>query len=89
MIFKFQKNKYLFAVIFGVIAFLTGLMFIILFIVKAIVERIGEADQSLLFWYLPLLLIGIAGVKLGAGFFIWGFINLRRKEKTFGKGINS
>jgi uncharacterized membrane protein len=89
MIFKFQKNKYLFAVIFGVIAFLTGLMFIILFIVKAIVERIGEADQSLLFWYLPVLIIGIIAAIPGAGFFIWGFINLRRKEKTFWKGINS
>ena len=89
MIFKFQKNKYLCAMIFGVIAFITGLMFIILFIVKAIVERIGEADQSLLFWYLPVLIIGIIVAIPGAGFFIWGFKNLRRKEETFGKGINS
>jgi len=25
----------------------------------AVLERLGEADQSLLFWYLPLLLFGI------------------------------
>ena len=83
MFFKSQKTKYITAVIFGIIAFIAGLFLILIYIAKALVDRIGQPDQSLLFWYLPFLFIGIAGIKLGLGFFIWGIISLRRKEELF------
>ncbi len=86
MIFKSQKNKYLSAIIFGVIAFLTGLMFIILFIINAIVERIGEADQSLLFWYLPVLIIGIVASNTRCRVFYMGIYKSAKKRKNFREG---
>jgi uncharacterized membrane protein len=43
-----------------------GVTLIIMYINSAVIERLGEGDQSLLFWYLPLMLIGIICVKAGA-----------------------
>ena len=48
--------------------FIVGITLIIMYVNSAIVERLGEGDQSLLFWYLPLMLFGIictiAGMNL-------------------------
>lgn len=56
-------------IIAGIMLFLLGAGFIGLYVLEAVIMRLGEADQSLLFWYLPILFIGIAalgyGVKLG------------------------
>lgn len=79
MLFRSDKTKYTFALIFGIISLLIGLVFTISYIVEAVVERWGEPDQSLIFWYLPILFIGIIFLKLGLGFSIWGFISLRKK----------
>lgn len=47
----------------------------------AVIERIGEPDQSLLFWYLPILFTGLGAGALGLGAGAWGFI-LRRKQRA-------
>lgn len=59
--------------IFGAgIAFL-GIIFVVMYIMEGIIKRIGEPDQSLLFWYLPVLFIGVICVILGLSLFMWGF----------------
>ncbi len=82
MLFKSDKTNYKLALIFGTLSSMVGILLTISYILNAIIDRIDEPDQSLLFWYLPILLIGLAALKLGLGFGIWGFINLRRKAKT-------
>ncbi len=82
MLFKSDKLKYSLAVIFGIVSVLIGLFLTIGYILKAVIERIGEPDQSLIFWYLPMLFIGLIFLKLGLGFGIWGFMSLR-KMKSF------
>jgi hypothetical protein len=37
---------------------LLGVVFIGMYIWEAVVSRIGDYDQSLIFWYLPILFIG-------------------------------
>ena len=51
--------------ILGIPISLVGLIFIYMYINSAIIERWGEGDQSLLFWYVPILFIGI--IVTGAG----------------------
>jgi len=47
-----------FGMVLGVLATLLGLFLVVVYIAEAVVARWGEADQSLLFWYLPLLFAG-------------------------------
>ncbi len=81
MLFKSDTTKYKLALTFGIVSALIGLLFTITYIIKAVIERMGEPDQSLIFWYMPLLLIGFGALKLGLGFGIWGFIKIREKGK--------
>jgi hypothetical protein len=37
-----------------------GMTFILMYVWEAVISRIGEPDQSLLFWYLPIMFLGIA-----------------------------
>lgn len=80
MRFKSFTIKYRLALLLGIASGLTGLLLIAAYVIKAVLERAGEPDQSLLFWYFPLVLLGVAALKLGAAFSIWGFINLRKKR---------
>jgi hypothetical protein len=81
MQFKSLRTKYRLALLFGIASGLTGLLLIALYVMKAIIERAGDPDQSLLFWYLPMVLLGFAALKLGAAFSIWGIVNLRRRKE--------
>ena len=36
-----------------------GVIFVLMYVWEAIVSRFGEPDQSLLFWYLPILFLGL------------------------------
>ena len=85
MQFKSLKTKYTIALFFGIITCLIGLFLIYEYVVNAVIDRIGESDQSLLFWYLPFLILGIAALKLGIGFSIWGFISLRSQRSEISK----
>ena len=48
----------------GSLLSLAGIGFIVLYVKEAVADRYGEADQSLVFWYLPVLFIGM-GLLLG------------------------
>lgn len=61
----------------GIILSLSGAAFVIAYILEAIVARTGEPDQSLLFWYLPILFIGLMGMTIGIGIIVWGAVRLR------------
>jgi len=44
----------------GYLLSLAGIVFVVMYIKEAVIDRFGEGDQSLLFWYLPVLFIGMA-----------------------------
>jgi hypothetical protein len=48
-----------------------GIGFCVLYFVEGIFRRIGEADQSLMFWYLPVLFIGIFSASAGWALVAW------------------
>lgn len=54
---------YLFVLLGGLLAGVGG-VFVAMYVWGAIITRLGEADQSLVFWYLPILFLGLI---LGAG----------------------
>lgn len=60
------------AIIGGLLLALAGLAFCVMYVVEAGFRRLGEADQSLLFWYLPILFMGLAGITLGTALLWWG-----------------
>jgi len=62
----------------GSLIALIGISLAVMYVLEAIVARVGEADQSLLFWYLPILFMGIIGILIGLGVGIWGAIRLRK-----------
>lgn len=53
------------ALLFGAMLVIAGLIFVVIYFKDAIFLRLGEADQSLIFWYLPFLFAGIGGVVCG------------------------
>ena len=48
---------------------LLGISLIIMYIYSDVIARLGEGDQSLLFWYLPLMLFGIICVIAGGSLY--------------------
>ncbi len=62
----------------GALVGLAGAVLVAVYVVEAVVTRIGEADQSLLFWYLPIALVGIGSLALGSGL---GFRGVRQLRK--------
>ena len=45
---------------------------------EGIYLRIGEPDQSLLFWYLPVLFLGIIGIIGGIAMLVLGKNSLKK-----------
>ena len=72
------------ALVFGSLIALTGTACVVMYVLEAVIKRLGEGDQSLLFWYLPFLFVGLAGIAVGVGIGIWGAIRLReiRQQDT-------
>jgi hypothetical protein len=75
---KSQNLLYVAALVFGVVVALIGLAMVAAYFLEAVVARSGEPDQSLLFWYLPILFIGLVGTALGIVASIWGILRLRK-----------
>lgn len=71
-----------FLVALGSCAIVLGLWFAAMYVTEAVVKRIGEPDQSLVFWYLPILFMGVTGVLFGAGMLILGIARLRAPGKA-------
>ena len=55
----------------GVIVAVLGVLLVSSYVWEAFISRIGEADQSLLFWYLPILFLGI--ILTGGGLALIAF----------------
>lgn len=55
-----------------------GAVFLAMYVLEAVVRRIGDSDQSLLFWYLPILFTGAGCLLLGLAAAVWGVRRLRR-----------
>jgi hypothetical protein len=68
----------------GALITLTGLWLASMYIYYAVIDRIGEGDQSLLFWYLPLLLGGIIAIIIGIGIGLFGrdYLPKSRKQES-------
>ena len=74
-----KRRKLLPAVflIFGIGVFLVGALLVAAYVSQAVVARIGDPDQSLLFWYSPFLMCGIMGLIAGVGVSLLSFFWLR------------
>jgi hypothetical protein len=51
--------KTIFKLIAGIVLSLFGSFLVSAYVIEAWIKRISEADQSLLYWYLPFLFVGI------------------------------
>ncbi len=59
-----------------------GLVFIVLYFKDAIFLRTGEADQSLIFWYLPFLFVGLGSLISGIVVAQAGLRRLKKSPET-------
>jgi hypothetical protein len=58
-----------------------GIALVLMYLWAAVVERWGEPDQSLIFWYLPLLFIGMALGVTGGALFRFGMRRFRELNR--------
>ena len=60
------------------VGFLTivGLALVTLYVWEAVIARLGEPDQSLLYWYAPFLLFGLLALKTA-----WKLFSARSKNQ--------
>ncbi len=65
---------------FGSIIAPTGAVFVFMYFWEAIILRIGDHDQSLIFWYLPVLFIGFTGIIGGVAMLIQGINRLKNSQ---------
>ncbi len=63
---------------FGGLLSILGMVFVAAYIREAILARVGEPDQSLLFWYLPILFIGVIAILIGVGMVARGVSRVRK-----------
>jgi hypothetical protein len=56
----------------GALITLSGGALVVLYLWEAVLRPWGDPDQSLLFWYLPLLMLGVTGASLGVVLMAWG-----------------
>jgi len=80
-----ESNKILpyVAIVFGTSIVITGAVFVVMYVSEAIVARMGEPEQSLLFWYLPFLFAGVIGMAIGIGVTVLGFNRLKTIRNQF------
>ena len=54
-----------------------GLALMAGYIHGAVIAPRGQPDQSLLFWYLPILFLGVIALLIGVAAVVWGILRLR------------
>ena len=77
-----KRIRPILAITFGILISIIGGLFVAAYILEAIVKRAGEPDQSLLFWYLPFLFMGLIGLIIGTVSGIWGTIRLKKIKQN-------
>ena len=65
----------------GIVLILCGAGFVAMYVLEAVVARIGEPDQSLLFWYLPILFMGLIAMGTGVGAIVLAMVRLREEKR--------
>jgi hypothetical protein len=73
-----QKVWAVVALLLGGVAAIVGTGLVAAYFLEAVLARLGEPDQSLLFWYLPILFSGLGGLVIGLSAAAWGIRRLRR-----------
>jgi len=68
---------YLSILLGGLITFV-GASFVVMYFWEAIITRIGDPDQSLIFWYLPILFLGLIGILGGVALLAQGIKRIRK-----------
>jgi len=53
------------------------------FYVKTVIDSLGQADQSLIYWYLLFLFVGIGLLVVGIFFVIVGIMSLRGNNSAY------
>ncbi|NNE05010.1 MAG: hypothetical protein HKO64_02915 [Xanthomonadales bacterium] len=66
----------------GALLILAGIGLCAMYVVEAVIRRLGEADQSLLFWYLPILFIGLFSLMGGIGLLTWAMLRKRKQPDS-------
>jgi hypothetical protein len=72
---------YLSVLLGGLIAFV-GASFVVMYFWHAIIARMGDSDQSLMFWYLPILFLGLIGVLGGLTLLARGIKGIRNANRS-------
>jgi len=62
----------------GIVISIIGILLIGAYVTEAYISRLGEPDQSLLFWYLPFLFAGFFALVTGLVAGIRGFTGLKK-----------
>lgn len=57
--------------ILGCALMVIGIVFSALYILEAFIKRVGEPDQSLIFWYVPILFIGLICFGIGTSLILY------------------
>lgn len=73
----FRKLFTYLILLIGSLCVIVGLAFLAMYLYGAVIARWGEADQSLLFWHLPILFFGIFSVIAGLAMSFWGINRVR------------
>jgi hypothetical protein len=66
----------------GSLCMFVGLAFSAMYVHGAIIDRWGEADQSLLFWHLPILFLGIFSITVGVLISFWGLNQIKSGDSS-------
>jgi hypothetical protein len=69
-----------FAAVTGIIALLIGVVALKWYLWDIVFQQAGESDRSMLFWGIPIALIGLASTALGAALMM--FVRHRTSRPT-------
>jgi len=74
---RLLRAGYALSIFISVLLVVVGLGFIVMYVWEGVVARWGDPDQSLVFWYLPILFIGIFSFAGGVALFVVSLKKLR------------
>jgi hypothetical protein len=69
---KLNKWLAISCILLGGLGAFLGVTLIVMYVWAAVISRIGEPDQSLLFWYLPIMFLGMAAAGGGIWLLVFG-----------------